>query len=108
MSTHARAPIAAPVLANEGAMHKYSAPLLPDGHALEAHKLGLRLQMAAELLDREHSHDYRLGRQIIRLEHILWLLVVLAALLVVITRAPLGDWWQAIQDLAYVKTDTGR
>ncbi len=105
MGRHARAPIAA--FAGEVAM-KYSAPLLPDGHALEAHKLGLRLQMAAEVLDHAHSHDYRLGRQIIRMQHIVWCLIFLAVLILVIAWAPLGDWWQAITDLAYGNTETAR
>ena len=106
MSRHARAPIEAFVLANEGAM-KYSAPLLPDGHAREAHRLGLDLQLAAAVLDRAHSHDYRLGRQIIRMQHIIWCLVLLAAFLFMITWVPLGDWWQAMKDLAYARTETG-
>ena len=75
MSRHARAPIEA--FAGEGVM-KYSAPLLPDGHALEAHKLGLRLQMAAEVLDHAHSHDYRLSRQMTRMQHMIWWLALLA------------------------------
>ena len=102
---HARAPIAA--FAGEVAM-KYSAPLLPDGHALEAHKLGLRLQTAAQSLDHAHSHDYRLSRHINRMQHAVWFLIFLAALLVVITWAPLDDWWRAITDVAYGNTDTAR
>jgi hypothetical protein len=64
--------------------------------------------MAAEVLDHAHSHDYRLSRQMTRMQHMIWWLAILAALLVVIAWAPLGDWWQAIKDLAYVNTDTGR
>ncbi len=108
MSRHARAPIEVSVLANAGAMHKYSAPVVPADHARAAHRLGLDLQLVAQQLHRAHSRDYRLGRQIIHMQHAVWCLAVVAALLVVIDWAPLGDWWQAIKDLAYVENDTGR
>ena len=42
------------------------------------------------------------------MQHAVWCLALLAALLLVITWAPLGDWWQAIKDLAYARTDSGR
>jgi hypothetical protein len=108
MSRHARAPIEVSVLANAGAMHKYSAPVVPADHARAAHRLGLELQRVAEELHHAHTHDYRLGRQIIRMQHAVWCLAFLAAVLVVIAWAPLGDWWEAIRDLAYVECDAGR
>ena len=108
MSRHARAPIEASVLANAGAMHKYSAPIVPADHAREAHRLGLDLQLVAEELHHAHTHDYQLSRRITRMQHAVWCLVVIAALLVVIAWAPLGDWWQAIKDMAYTETGSGR
>ena len=108
MSRHARAPIEVSVLANAGAMHKYSAPVVPADHARAAHRSGLDLQRVAQELHRAHSRDYRLGRQIIRMQHAVWCLAFLAALSVMIAWAPLGDWWQTIRDLAYVEADAGR
>ena len=107
MSRHARASIEASVPAKGGAM-KYSAPLLPAGHARAAHQLGLDLERSAEVLDRAHSHDYQLSRQIIRMHHMIWCLAFFAVLLVVIAWAPLGDWWRAITDLAYAGSDSAR
>jgi hypothetical protein len=79
---------------DSGAVHHYAAPHLSADHARDAYRMGMNLQVVAADLDPRHSQDYHRAQQINRLRHIAWTLVVVAALLVTLTAAPLADWWQ--------------
>ena len=83
-----------------GARLKYPLPCLPAGHAREALRSGLELQVAAADLDHAHAEDHHKAQQIEHLRHIAWWLVLLAAILVTMVAAPLADWWQTINDAA--------
>ena len=79
---------------------KYSAPLLPDGQAFEAHRIGLDLQAGAVELAHRHAQDLQQTRKIDRMRHVAWWLVLVAAILVTLAAALPGEWWQAINDAA--------
>ena len=99
MGDHVKVQIQDSVLADMGGMHRY-VPGVPADHALQAHRLVLDLQAAAVELNHRHAQDYQQARKIDRMRHIAWWLVLVAAILVTVAAAPLGEWWQAINDAA--------
>ena len=108
LTYHAKARIQDSVLADMGAMHRHAAPGVSADHALEAHRLGLKLQAAAVELDHRHAQDYEQAKKIDHMRHLAWWLVLLAAILVTSAAAPLEDWWQAVNDAAVDDAGGGR
>ena len=103
MAKHSKIPDSAylrsrSMFTDSGAVHHYAAPHLSADHARDAYRMGMNLQVVAAGLDLQHSQDYRRAQRINRLRHIAWALVVVAALLVTLTAAPLADWWQMTTD----------
>ena len=108
MDTYPKVPEGILARADTSTTHKYAAPGVPKDHAREALQIGLNLQTVAVDLDSRHSQEFRHTRQINRMRHIAWFLVVLAAILVTIAVAPLDSWWHSIQDMAVEDAPAGR
>ncbi len=98
MNTYPRARLPAQTTIDRAALHKHAVPGVPGSHAREALQIGLSLQAVAVDLNSRHCQEYRQDRQINRLRHIVWWLCLLAAILVTVALAPVGDWWQAVTD----------